>query len=158
MPYLWPVLLFLVKVQALHYINNGKDYFIDPLEDSAKITSCYSITQTTASQYVLGQVIHKICLPSIVVAGFPKSGSSAIFHLIGTHPDAVSTTKEICFSKLSMDDKYFKELVETRETLGPKHLASACMQRSRNMEEHLTFKPQNRKYIFVVRNHAERFP
>ena len=95
------------------------------------------------------------CLPHIIIGGFPKCGTSALFALVSSHPNAVGThTKEHCM--FGNDTAAFLEGLPSKDALGGKRLVSGCIALETNEAVFDWLRPRDpTRVILLVRDFAE---
>lgn len=96
-----------------------------------------------------------VCLPHIIIGGFPKCGTSALFALVSSHPDAVGTHgKEHCM--FFNETAAFLEGLPSMEALGGKRLVSGCIALEHNEAMFELLQPRMPvQVILTVRDYAD---
>jgi hypothetical protein len=144
---------------ATPLLTEGR-YEVEPFPHP-EIPNCYSLRLLDltlgraigSSSNTTAITIH--CLPSILVLGFPKCGTSALYNLLELHPSIIGTpNKEYCISRSHMMT-YLKGLPPP-EKLHGKVLVSGCLFFSTAQQIFRVLKPKPIKTLFIVRDYAER--
>ena len=173
------LILILLAIQSIHYLilnrflkfnitKNISSSIISsnissPIKFSAFFDgSNYTVTNLNINGHdcyfaYLNSTSNKtFCLPNIIVAGFRKAGTSALFKLFSTHQDSLYVPKEICFNKTQISDPYMQSLEYFGQKIVngemKKFFISGCLFVEKIILEINTFKPINQKYILLVRN------
>ena len=124
------------------------DHEIEPYPHP-QIPNCYSLRRNAASP----TTIH--CLPSVLVAGFPKCGTSALYGFLELHPSTIGTRhKEYCIRGNENLVDYLRGLPGPQEING-KVLISGCLL-FETLREIVRLKPDSLKVLIIIREFAER--
>lgn len=97
------------------------------------------------------------CFPSLIVAGFPKCGTSYLFRTLATNPSVVPTKrKELCLGGPLTEDwgKMILKLPSIKET-GNSLVLSGCLHFGSNVRAVSELQVDGTKLIYVVRDVAD---
>jgi hypothetical protein len=97
------------------------------------------------------------CFPSVIVAGFPKCGSSFVFKMLSSHPNIVPTRrKELCLGGVLSEtwSKFFPFLPNISATTNKK-VMSGCLHLGANTKAMKELCVQDLKVIYVLRDVAD---
>lgn len=104
---------------------------------------------------------YHFCAPSIIVAGFPKCGTSFLFKSLAAHPSIRPTRrKEMCLGGVKAEtwDLFLRNLVVDSSpgalSSGMRTL-SGCLHLGANVEVASALATQKTKYVFAVRHVAD---
>lgn len=118
---------------------------------SVKDSDCF--TAFGAENNSLG---YSFCYPSIIVAGFPKCGTSFMFKTLSEHPQLRATRrKEMCYGGVKSEHwtSFTSQLaVAITDTSPPPMLLSGCLHLGANIEAASSLQAGKTKYVFTTRN------
>lgn len=101
------------------------------------------------------------CYPSVVVAGFPKCGTSFMFKALAGHPSLRATRrKEMCLGGVKSEswEEFLPHLsvdVSPASVGSMQRTLSGCLHTGANVEAAMSLAVSKTKYIFVVRHVAD---
>jgi hypothetical protein len=144
--------------EAVGEILTHGQYEIEPFPHP-EIPNCYTIRPHMMGRTFVAKLnpttrtIH--CLPSILVLGFPKCGTSALYGLLHLHPSTLGTVhKEYCIHENDIV-AYLKGLPSPEKVQG-KVLISGCLLSTTAQQIFQFLKPKSIKALFMIRDYAER--
>jgi hypothetical protein len=139
------------KASPAHTTPSSSTLFIDDHEIQPfphEVPNCYSLRNSKST------VTSVHCLPSVLVAGFRKCGTSALYGFLSLHPSTIGTVrKEHCIGKGTIVT-YLKTLPTPKDIEG-KILISGCLY-FETLREMLRLKPTSMKVLLTIRDYAER--
>ena len=139
------IVLSLFEVVSTFFIHG---YKVQPFPHP-RVPNCYSLLRNATTP----ASIH--CLPSVLVAGFPKCGTSALYGLLELHPFTIGTrSKEYCIRGSNNLVTYLKGLPGPEDIDG-KVLVSGCLF-FKTPQQIVRLKPKSLKILLLVREYAER--
>jgi hypothetical protein len=102
------------------------------------------------------------CFPSVLIAGFPKCGTSFLFHALSTHPNILPTRrKELCLGGPLSETwpkmvSFLPSIADTKAT-GGQRVMTGCLHLGANIRaaKELCALTANIKVIFLVRDVAD---
>jgi hypothetical protein len=97
------------------------------------------------------------CFPSLIVAGFPKCGSSYIFKMLSSHPHIIPTKrKELCLGGIMSEtwDKFF-QFLPNQTSSDNKIVMSGCLHLGANVKAMKELCLRELKVIYVLRDVAD---
>lgn len=140
-------LIFFVFFSFFHcFVLEGVN--ITKYQTENKIPNCYFLKfQEKKTQ--------KVCLPNLLVGGFKKCGTSALFHLIELHPEVIPTRiKEYCIGENKLIG-YLKGL-PSPTTIHNKTLISGCFDIESTKQIYKILKPKPFHIFVIVRDYPEK--
>ena len=142
-----------VKLALSEVIHLSSGLFITEVNYSNNNGNCFRANQLSSPNATF-----EFCYPAIVVAGFPKCGTSFIFSVLAQHPWTIKTRrKELCLGGIKSESwaqfiSYFASPTE----LGTYKLSlSGCLHLGALTEAAAALQIRKTKYIFTVRNAAD---
>lgn len=137
-------------------ISVNETIFLRKLDDT-NVNPCYELKTTEFKS-------RRFCYPAIMITGYPKCGTSAIFDLIAHHPatKAVGARgKENCRRFVETDETgalsrwwYLKTLKKEFYTSKDKYLVDGCIYTQFNMKINSLLKNPRTVYIVIIRDYA----
>jgi len=125
--------------------------------NSKNINTCYQLKTTDFKA-------RTFCYPAIVITGYPKCGTSALYNLISRHPriDSVSAWgKENCHRFVEAEESgtfsiwgYIKSLKKEFYTSNDKVLADGCIYSDFNLKISSLLHAPNTYYVVILRDYA----
>lgn len=147
-----PVQKGVMKGQVLHVFRH--------LNHSDPWHSCYRVTckgNQCPEQDGVRNVVN-FCYPAIIVTGFPKCGTSAMYELLLRYSGAIKMAeKENCpYTRRRGHWEYFQSLPRMKDVSPGKLVVDACIDAPKNLlfREVILRRPKT-LYILMVRNYAE---
>jgi hypothetical protein len=137
---------------SFHFTEGKEKIRINKLSTNSSLaSSCYSYSTDALD------MSHDFCLPSVIVAGFPKCGSSFLFKSLSYHPLIIPTKrKELCLGGILSETwpKMISFLPNTTRTYD-KLVLSGCLHLGSNVKAMKQLCAGNAKLIYAVRNVAD---
>lgn len=140
--HLWLALVLLFPVP--NFSQNSAQPSVVQID--ADHRNCYAVSNSSGS--------FTACLPDVIIAGHPKCGTSALFALIASHPQVVSTdNKEHCMSDPNDAESFLHPLLNA-SAIADKRYLSGCINKLFNENMFRVLQPRNR--IRIVYIHSTR--
>jgi hypothetical protein len=145
--------LLLVKLVEANTFHLNRDIYITETINSNRGRSCYRAKRlsTPNAQF-------EFCYPDIIVAGFPKCGTSFIFSILAKHPKVLKTRrKELCLGGIKSESwgKLISFFASPHDLESDKTSLSGCLHLGALVEVADSLNISKTKYIFTVRSVPE---
>jgi hypothetical protein len=152
---IWLLLLGLQEAQGSCLLDNNQKHLIEDNLYFRKDTSvgfCYS--------YFIGDSLAAtgtFCFPSLLVAGFPKCGTSFMFKTLSTHPAIISTQrKELCLEGVKSETwSRFITFLPNETHSSEKYVMSGCLHFGANVNAMKQLCATGIKVVYLVRDVAD---
>jgi Sulfotransferase domain len=133
---------------------SNETIFLRKLNES-NINTCYELKTTEFK-------LRRFCYPAIMITGYPKCGTSAVFDLIASHPSTRTVGargKENCHRFVEADEAgtlsrfwFLKTLKKEFYTLKDKYLVDGCIYTEFNIRVNMILRKPNTLYIVIIRD------